>query len=118
MREETIGDCRLILGDCRELLGEVPADAVIVSDVPYGISYSAGGGGRGKWAKRYVGCNLVRGDDGPFDPSHLLRWRCLLFGADHFARSLPMGGSFHVWDKHCGRGPADGFSDAEFFWTS
>ena len=38
MREEIIGDCRLILGDCREVLPTLgPVDAV-VTDPPYGIS--------------------------------------------------------------------------------
>lgn len=36
-REETIGDCRLILGDCREVLPTLgPVDAV-VTDPPYGV---------------------------------------------------------------------------------
>jgi len=39
MREEIIGNCRLILGDCREILptlGEVDA---VVTDPPYGIEF-------------------------------------------------------------------------------
>lgn len=34
MREEIIGDCRLILGDCLEVMPEIEADHVI-SDPPY-----------------------------------------------------------------------------------
>ena len=37
MREEIIGDCRLILGDCRDILPTLgPVDAV-VTDPPYGV---------------------------------------------------------------------------------
>jgi DNA modification methylase len=42
MREEIIGDCRLILGDCRDILPTLgPVDAV-VTDPPYGM-------GKGDW---------------------------------------------------------------------
>jgi site-specific DNA-methyltransferase (adenine-specific) len=41
MREEVIGDCRLLLGDCRDILPTLgPVDAV-VTDPPYGIGYAA-----------------------------------------------------------------------------
>ena len=39
MREEIIGDCRLILGDCRDILPTVVVD-VIVTDPPYGIAWT------------------------------------------------------------------------------
>ena len=38
MREEIIGDARLILGDCRDVLPTITADA-IVTDPPYGIGF-------------------------------------------------------------------------------
>lgn len=38
MREETIGDCRLILGDCRDVLPTLPRIDAVVTDPPYGIS--------------------------------------------------------------------------------
>jgi DNA modification methylase len=40
MREEIIGDCRLILGDCQEVLPTLgPVDAV-VTDPPYGVDFA------------------------------------------------------------------------------
>lgn len=43
MREERIGDCRLILGDCLEILPTLgPVDAV-VTDIPYEISQKSNG---------------------------------------------------------------------------
>ena len=37
-REEIIGPHRLILGDCREI--ELPRDAAVVSDPPYGMNWN------------------------------------------------------------------------------
>ena len=71
---------------CEDILPRVePSKSVtIVTDPPYGI----------KW------CNSasriprpILGDDRPFDPSHLLRFRCVLFGAMHYCQRLPVGGS-------------------------
>lgn len=36
MREEIIGDCRLILGDCRAALRELSSVDAIITDPPYG----------------------------------------------------------------------------------
>jgi hypothetical protein len=41
------------------------------------------------------------GDDKPFDPSHLLRFKCVLFGGQHYHTSLPAKGSWLIWDKRC-----------------
>jgi site-specific DNA-methyltransferase (adenine-specific)/modification methylase len=116
MREERIGDCRLILGDCREMLSELPATAVIVSDPPYGIAFKKGAGGKGRHNRRNL--DAIAGDAEPFDPLPLLDWPCLLFGANHYAQRLPIGGTFHAWDKSLGIGPDDSFADVEFIWTS
>lgn len=37
MREEIIGDARLILGDCREVLPTLPKADAVVTDPPYGL---------------------------------------------------------------------------------
>jgi len=41
MREEIIGNCRLILGDCMESLRKMPDNSVdsIVTDPPYGLAF-------------------------------------------------------------------------------
>jgi DNA modification methylase len=121
--EVRIGDCRLILGDCRKVLpGIGPIDA-IVSDPPYGVAFSMGGG----TGSRFAGRRMV-GDQAPFDPAFLFPpapwgWqpppRVILFGADHYARRLPADGTYHVWDKDPkGRSARDSFSDVEIVWTS
>lgn len=116
MRIERIEDATLYLGDCREVLPMLDAEAVIVSDPPYGIGFV--GPRVGAHSKGKAMHSKLIGDGAHFDPSHLLSWPCLLFGADHYASKLPSGGVMHVWDKNCGRAGADSFSDAELFWTS
>jgi site-specific DNA-methyltransferase (adenine-specific) len=82
----------LVHGDCREILPRL-ADSrrvVIVSDPPYGI----------KWVHSNNPRPII-GDDKPFDPSHLLRFKCVLFGGQHYHTSLPQKGSWIIWDKRC-----------------
>jgi site-specific DNA-methyltransferase (adenine-specific)/modification methylase len=91
----------------------------LISDPPYGIGYQHSGGGNGIATARNANVP-IHGDDEPFDPAPLLEIAeiTLLFGADHFARRLPESGSFHAWDKVCGRPFKDSFSDVEFIWAS
>lgn len=104
-------------GDCRELLPSLTFDA-IVSDPPYGMDYEHGarkGGVRlGHDAKR------IKGDQNPFDPSHLLthgKMPVLLWGGNHFADKLPASRGWLVWDKRDGR-PSNDQSDCELAWTN
>lgn len=109
----------LIHGDCREFLGHIkPQNVVIISDPPYGI----------KWSDPKTGRTL-KGDDKPFDPSHLLRFKCVLFGGQHYHTSLPQRGSWIIWDKRCNHrggsrwcnmGPCHGMDigDYEDIWCS
>jgi DNA modification methylase len=123
IREERIGNCRLILGDSLAIMPTLTGVDAVVSDVPYGISYQHGGGGgsvtfRGANKSKNAKKPII-GDDAPFDPTPLLKWPCVLFGGDHFANRLPSGGMFHFWDKDPrGQIGYDSFSDAEVIWTS
>jgi len=118
MTPVTIGNATLYLGDCRDILPTLPKVDAVITDPPYGIAYQHGAGGRGVGARR--NCMAIRGDSEPFDPRHLfeLAPALVVFGADHFRRQIPDGGSFIAWDKSCGRGPADSFVDVEFAWTN
>lgn len=105
-------------GDCRELLPRLEAD-VIVSDPPYGIRYSPSQNSAKAWgAKTFVGEVVVAGDDGPFDPTPLLRFPAVvLFGANHYADKLPPSPAWLVWDKRDGMTSND-FADCELVWTN
>lgn len=43
MREEIIGNCRLILGDCLDVLPTLPKVDAVITDPPYGIGFAHGG---------------------------------------------------------------------------
>jgi DNA modification methylase len=60
MREEQIGDCRLILGDCREILPTLGRVDAVVTDPPYvglkgGVQHLHGGVGPHRVQTRTVG---------------------------------------------------------------
>lgn len=127
MRVETIGNATLYLGDCREVLPTLQGVDAIVSDPPYGISYRHSGGLRGKTAAVGItksanarGTRPIAGDDGPFDPSHLMAFpKVLIWGSDRYFTRLPADtGGWLVWDKAIGKGPDDSFVDAEFAWCN
>jgi site-specific DNA-methyltransferase (adenine-specific) len=118
---------RVIEGDALAVLPAVdPASvALLLTDPPYGISERCDRKSRQRGA--LAACNdfpPIVGDDGPFDPSPLLRFRRLvLFGANHFASRLPPSPSWVIWDKRAGltskRGDAfNDNGDAEMAWTN
>lgn len=86
-------------GDCRELLPQMSFDCV-VSDPPYGINHPTNyrARGRGPLAESNDYSPVV-GDDRLFDPSFLLRWPCILWGANYYARTLPESSGWLIWDK-------------------
>lgn len=124
IREEIIGDCRLIQGDAVEVTAEISGQFdAICADPPYGISYSRGAGGGGFGGKKRVTSPLdglkVIGDDQPFDPSHILKEDVptILWGANHYSSRLPDASRWLVWDKRRGTAVND-FADCEFAWTN
>ena len=117
-REETIGDCRLILGDCRDILPTLgPVDAV-VTDPPYGIGRDGQkrttGGNGGRKAYDFMGWDGERPDAALFRlilsaaPAHII------WGGNYFADLLPPTDKWLVWDK----GQRINQSDGELAWTS
>lgn len=99
---------------------------VLLTDPPYGINYrvnerKAGTRGAGLIATKAIQTAAkgpIAGDDAPFDyaPWHGFTTQAI-FGADHFAVSLPVGGKWIIWDKR--RGSArDSHSDCEMVWTN
>lgn len=78
--------------DCKDILQSVQPNetTTVISDPPYGI----------KWVEPHTKRKIL-GDDKPFDPSHLLAHRCILFGGQHYHTRLPAKGSWLIWDKRC-----------------
>ena len=110
IKEERIGDCRLILGDCLEVMPLLdPVDAV-VTDPPYGIGAHSGIGKYGK----------LRGYKGDWDNeapslSNLPDVPAIIWGGNYF--DLPPSRAFFVWDKGAGFKGRD-FAECEQAWCS
>ena len=117
IREVTIGDCRLIQGDCLEvmpLLGKVDA---VVTDPPYGIGYSHGGGGGNLARSTELHHMPIIGDEAPFDPAPWVGGPAILWGGNNFANRLPSTQSWFSWDKRCADYSNDQ-ADCELAWTN
>jgi len=119
IREERIGDCRLILGDCLSvmpLLGEVDA---VLTDPPYGIGESG-------QKNRTRGKIALPGnykdsfwDNAPASVAHINAMReisqnQIIFGGNYF-EGLPPTSCWLVWDKQNG---SNDFADCELAWTN
>jgi len=122
MREEIIGNARLILGDCREVLPTLGKVDAVITDPPYGI---------GESSKNHKSRNRVKGgkaiispdygcsdwDDSP--PESDLIEACIgagkfavLWGGNYF--TVPPNGKWLVWDKI----NSGDFADCELAWTN
>lgn len=123
-RDESV---TLFHADCRDVLPSIdPATvALVIADPPYGVGERCDRLARKRTA--LARCNdfpQIAGDDEPFDPAHLLRFRRLiLFGANHYADRLPPSPTWLVWDKLAGltSGRDLGFNDqadVEMIWTN
>lgn len=118
MREEIIGNARLILGDCRDVLPTLGMVDAIVTDPPYGIAHvwKGGSGKRYGWARE-------RAEHNNWDSRPISRETVdlllassgnqIIWGGNYF--TLPPSRGWLVWKK-----PGSGFSlsDAELAWTN
>lgn len=114
----------LYAGDCLTMRHLIPADASLISDVPYGMDWDVdttrfGGGSPASQAKRGKGTSSrppVAGDREPFDPAPWLDYpRVVLFGSNHYAQRLPVGTTL-VWLKRNEAAFGSFLSDGEIAW--
>ena len=108
-------------GDCREVLPELEPVDLVLTDPPYGIGWDTNYSrfcSRGGDRSRSGGDkSRINGDDKPFDPAFLLHFKeVVLWGANHYASSLPPG-SWFIWDKRNADGTAF-LSHGEIGWYS
>src|SRR5689334_4279262 len=103
MREELIGDARLILGDCREILPSLPKVDAVVTDPPYGIGKDGQkrttGGHGGRKAYDFLGWDAARPEPFVFDLILAAAPKHIIWGGNYFADLLPPAGKWLVWDK-------------------
>lgn len=123
IREEQIGDCRMILGDCLQvmpLLGKVDA---VVTDPPYGTADAWQGGFSGKhgWGRqggmkaKRNSWDAERPPKEAFDIMLSISKDQIIWGGNYFADLLPPSMRWLAWDK-CQRNFT--LADLELAWTS
>jgi len=125
-RVEHIGNATLYLGDCREILPTLAGVDAIVTDPPYGIKhsgsskrFSGGNTARGHNGRGGAHHGQIKGDDAPFDPSHLLQAGRVqvIFGCNNFMQHLGPG-SLLVWAKRRPHAYGTFLADGEVAWLS
>ncbi len=114
-----MSDCLFIHGDARRLPIDPKLIDAIVSDPPYGISYTYGPSSRkGICTTWKPSSKPIAGDDEPFNPTPWLAFPNVAFtGAQWFYDRLPAGGSLHCWDKRGEYKPLDQ-ADSDMVWIN
>lgn len=117
-RKEVIGNATLYLGDANVIVPTLIGIDAVVSDPPYGIKHVAHSNTvRNGWkGKKDYADRDIHGDDVDFDPTSFLDFEdVILWGANHYAQTLPRG-RWLVWNKLGMLEPWDSFSDVEIAW--
>lgn len=112
LKEERIGNQRLILGDCISVMPLLGRFDAILTDPPYGIGAHSGTGKYGR----------LRGYSGDWDNyAPDLSWiadcksPAIVWGGNYF--DLPPSRAFLIWDKGAGFKGRD-FAECEMAWCS
>ena len=118
MREEIIGNCRLILGDCLDVLPTLPKVDAVITDPPYGIG-EHGGVFRGRKGQNIrVHENLKWDEQRPDAEIFRLILEAapmqIIWGGNYFADLLPPSKGWLYWQKLMG----GDFADGELAWSS
>lgn len=118
VKEERIGNQRLILGDCLQVMPALGRFDACVTDPPYGIRKDGRkrttGGNGGRKAYDFKGWDAVRPAKEVFDLILAISDEQVIWGGNYFADLLPPTGGWLVWDK----GQRINQSDGELAYTS
>ena len=123
IKEERIGNQRLILGDCLQVMPLLGRFDAVVTDPPYGIGRASGmgvgghgKGGKKRNGKRYNGTwDGSRPEDAAFSLLMEIADSAIIWGGQFFADTLPPQGKWLWWDK-CQTMPS--YGDGELAWTN
>jgi DNA modification methylase len=119
VKEEKIGDCRLILGDCMSVMPTLGKVDAVVTDPPYGIDYgNAGGFSKKSGWKQWRGkaqWDAERPAQEAFDTIRTISKEQIIWGGNYFADMLPPSMRWLSWDK--GQRQFT-LADFELAWTS
>lgn len=113
MREEIIGDCRLILGDCRDVLPTLGKFDLLLTDPPYGISANKQTLGKGKK-------DFDRGGDWDDQRPEMTPFlgvaeKHCIWGGNYFTDELQPTNHWLIWHK---KNDGRSFSEVEMAWTT
>jgi site-specific DNA-methyltransferase (adenine-specific) len=98
-------------GNCFTIAPSITPNTVdlLLADPPYGINHTPGPAWNGQG---------IHGDNQPFNPQWLLEYpRLALWGANHYAKTLPTGG-WLIWNKRDRVSRNLPGSDCEMAWTN
>ena len=119
MREERIGNQRLILGDCLEVMPTLGRVDAVVTDPPYGIGMGGGFTGKGLAGERRqydrAEWDKSRPDAEVFQQILKSANTQIVWGGNYFTDLLPVSGKWLFWDK-CQTMPT--YSDGELAWST
>jgi len=118
LREERIGNQRLILGDSLQVMPGLGRFDACLCDHPYGIGrdgqVKTTGGNGGRKAYDFKGWDCDRPPPEAFALMQRLCGEQIIWGGNYFADLLPPSMRWLVWDK----GQRINQSDGELAWTS
>lgn len=118
MREEIIGDCRLILGDCRDVLPTIGKVDAVVTDPPYGIGAdkkNAHSSIRDNQNWENAGWDAERPEKAIFDL--ISGYPAVIWGGNYFADWLAASSGWLAWVKPQA-GIGFSMADMELAWTN
>lgn len=123
IREERIGNCRLIQGDCLQVMPLLDPVSAVVTDPPYGtadawqggFSASSGWSRQGAMKDKRNDWDAQRPSKECFDQILGISGEQIIWGGNYFADLLPPSMRWLAWDK-CQRNFT--LADLELAWTS